>query len=178
MYYASISEAFGVDSLDAKPETAPKATTKVERTKFLEKVMGEDVQDTDSMDVEPVLTIIPEERKLSKFEVKKYVSEVYTKEGINAIWKLLDTRVQKQILGMCKNSVTNAQKFFDDIFTSPEKMLVILAGLFILIILLDVSQNKTDTASRPMMSEQLYYPQYYQGGNSGYYGGTYPILTR
>ena len=63
MYYASISEAFGVDSLDAKPETAPKKTTKVERTKFLEKVMGEDVQGTDSMDVEPVLTVIPEERK-------------------------------------------------------------------------------------------------------------------
>jgi hypothetical protein len=75
---------------------------------------------------------------------------------------MMDARVKKKILGMCNKSANNIKGFFDDIFTSPEKMLAILAVLFVIIILLDISQPKAVEVPRvnmQNMAEQFYYPQ-------------------
>lgn len=151
MYYCSISEAFGVDSLEKPQKDVPKQTTKVERVKFPTELVGDDNDDTD----EELPTMIPEERKITSVEVKRYISDMYTKEGMAKVWELIDPRIRKKLLSACKSSLTNTRKWFDDIFSSPEKLLVILAILFVLILLLDSNKKPEVHAYRPQ--EQYFY---------------------
>ena len=157
MYYCSISEAFGVDSLEKPQADAPKKTTKVERVKFPSELVGDDnIGDSD----EELPTMIPEERKITSLEVKRYISEMYTKQGMAQVWELIDPRIRKKLLSACKSSMVNTKKWFDDIFSSPEKLLVILAMLFILILLLDSSSKKPESIPSYRPQEQyFYYPQ-------------------
>lgn len=156
MYYCSISEAFGVDSLEKPQADAPKTTTKVERVKFPSELVGDD----NSGDTEELPTMIPEGRKITSLEVKRYISEMYTKKGMAKVWELIDPRIRKKLLSVCKSSMVNTRKWFDDIFSSPEKLLVILGMLFILILLLDSSSKKTESAPSYRPQEQFfYYPQ-------------------
>ena len=152
MYYCSISEAFGVDSLE-KPQE-PKTTTKVERVKFPSELVGDDNGD----DNEDLPTMIPEERNITSLEVKRYISDMYTKQGIDSVWKLIDPRIRKKLLSACKASMANTRKWFDDIFTSPEKLLVILAMLFVLILLLDSGNKKEMTPQYRQHEQFFYYP--------------------
>jgi len=155
MYYCSISEAFGVDSLEKPQNDAPKTTTKVERVKFPSELVGDD----NGGDTEELPTMRPEERKITSLEVKRYISDMYTKHGMEKVWKLIDPRIKKKLLSACKSSMVNTRKWFDDIFSSPEKLLVILAILFVLILLLD-SGKKTEMAPSYRPQEQFfYYPQ-------------------
>ena len=155
MQFATLFDAFGVDSL----ETGEKKSDS-KRTKFQDKVFGEDVGDSDKTDIEPPIMIIPEDRKITKREVQEFLADAYRKKGINGVWNMMDSRMQKKLLGMCNKSASNIKGFFDDIFTSPEKMLAILAVLFVVIILLDMSQHKAAEVSRVnMQAEQFYYPQ-------------------
>lgn len=157
MQFATLFDAFGVDSL----ETGEKKPVN-KRTKFQDKVFGEDVEDVDKTDVEPPIMVIPEDRKITRREVKEFLADTYRKKGINGVWNILDARMQKKLLGMCNKSASNIKGFFDDIFTSPEKMLAILAVLFVIIILLDISQHKAPEVPRvnmQNMAEQFYYPQ-------------------
>lgn len=156
MYYCSISEAFGVDSLEKPQADAPKTTTKVERVKFPSELVGDD----DSGDTEELPTMIPEGREITSLEVKRYISEMYTKKGMAKVWELIDPRIRKKLLSVCKSSMVNTRKWFDDIFSSPEKLLVILGMLFILILLLDSSSKKTESipSYRPQ-DQYFYYPQ-------------------
>jgi hypothetical protein len=152
MYYCSISEAFGVDSLEKPQADAPKATTKVERVKFPSELIGDD----NSGDTDELPTMIPEERKITSLEVKRYISEMYTKQGMAKVWELIDPRIRKKLLSACKSSMVNTRKWFDDIFSSPE----ILAMLFILILLLDSSSKKPEmTPSYRPQEQYFYYPQ-------------------
>ena len=156
MYYCSISEAFGVDSLEKPQADAPKATAKVERVKFPSELIGDD----NSGDTDELPTMIPEERKITSLEVKRYISEMYTKQGMSKVWELIDPRIRKKLLSACKSSMVNTKKWFDDIFSSPEKLLVILAMLFILILLLDSSSKKPESIPSYRPQEQFfYYPQ-------------------
>ena len=157
MQFATLFDAFGVDSL----ETGEKKPVN-KRTKFQDKVFGEDVEDADAKDVDPPILVIPEDRKITKLEVQEFIADTYRKKGISAVWNMMDARVKKKILGMCNESASNIKGFFDDIFTSPEKMLAILAVLFVIIILLDISQHKAPEVPRVNMQnmpEQFYYPQ-------------------
>ena len=157
MYYCSISEAFGVDSLEKPQADAPKKTTKVERVKFPSELVG---TSSDSNDDDELPTMIPEERKITSLEVKRYISEMYTKQGMAKVWELIDPRIRKKLLSACKSSMVNTKKWFDDIFSSPEKLLVILAMLFILILLLDSSSKKPESIPSYRPQEQyFYYPQ-------------------
>ena len=72
---------------------------------------------------------------------------------------MMDDRIKKKLLGMCNKSARGVKSFFEDIFTSPEKMLAILAVLFVIIILLDISQPKAPEVPRVNIPEQFYYPQ-------------------
>jgi hypothetical protein len=153
MYYASISEAFGVDDLEKKedPKMEPKVTKKVERVRFPAELLGEEDDD---------ITMIPDDRKLSDLEVKQYISDMYTKKGISRVWNLLDSRIKKKVVESCKKSVRDTKKWFDDIITSPEKLLVILALLFVLILLLDSSSAKPqDPVTYRPTDQYYYYPQ-------------------
>jgi hypothetical protein len=157
MQFATLFDAFGVDSLE---DVGKKPASK--RTAFQDKVFGEDVEDADIKDVEPPIMVIPEYRKITKLEVQEFISNAYRKKGINAVWNIMDVRIQKQLLGICNKSANGIKGFFEDIFTSPEKMLAILAVLFVIIILLDISQPKAPEVQRvnmANMSEQYYYPQ-------------------
>lgn len=154
MQFATLMDAFGVSSL----ETGDKKTAS-KRTVFEDKVFGEDVEESDTKDVEPPITIIPEDRKITKREVQEFIADTYRKKGINAVWNMMDDRIKKKILGMCNKSARNVTGFFEDIFTSPEKMLAILAVLFVIIILLDISQPKKVDIPKVTMAEQFYYPQ-------------------
>ena len=157
MYYCSISEAFGVDSLEKPQADAPKKTTKVERVKFPSELVG---TSSDSNDDDELPTMIPEERKITSLEVTRYISEMYTKQGMAKVWELIDPRIRKKLLSACKSSMVNTKKWFDDIFSSPEKLLVILAMLFILILLLDSSSKKPESIPSYRPQEQyFYYPQ-------------------
>jgi len=161
MYYATLSEAFGVDTLEHEKTENPKPKVKATARKsfaFSDKVFGEDVEDSDFVDTEPPPVFIPEDRKLSNSEVKKYITNLYKKEGLNAVWNLLDKRVQLKLMGMCKDTIQGAKTFFDDLFTSPEKIMIILAVLFVIIILLDSSKGK-DHYTQPQVSQGYYYPQ-------------------
>ena len=154
MQFATLMDAFGVNSLetgDKKPGS--------KRTAFEDKVFGEDVEDADKAGVEPPIMVIPEDRKITKREVREFIADTYRKKGINAVWNMMDVRIQKKILGMCNKSARNIKGVFEDIFTSPEKMLAILAVLFVIIILLDISQPKKVEMPRVNMAEQFYYPQ-------------------
>ena len=155
MYYCSISEAFGVDSLEKPQNDAPKTTTKVERVKFPRELVGDDNGD----DTEDLPTMIPEERKITSLEVKRYISDMYTKHGMEKVWKLIDPRIKKKLLSACKSSMVNTRKWFDDIFSSPEKLLVILAILFVLILLLDSGKKTEMTPSYRPQEQFFYYPQ-------------------
>ena len=155
MFFASINEAFGVDSLE-KPneEVVPRKTTKVERVRFPTELAGE------SADDDEMPTMIPEDRKITSLEVKEYLSEMYTKKGMKKVWELLDPKIKRKILSSCKSSIKNTTKWFDDILSSPEKLLIILAILFVLILLLDSSSKKPEASvnySRP--DQYYYYPQ-------------------
>ena len=154
MYYCSISEAFGVDSLEKPQNDAPKTTTKVERVKFPSELVGDDNGD----DTEDLPTMIPEERKITSLEVKRYISDMYTKHGMEKVWKLIDPRIKKKLLSACKSSMVNTRKWFDDIFSSPEKLLVILAILFVLILLLDSGKKTEITPSYRPQEQFFYYP--------------------
>jgi len=170
MYYATLSEAFGVDSLEHEKTEIPKTKATARKSfSFSDKVFGEDVEDSDVVDTDPPPVFVPTERTLSNSEVKKYISNLYKKDGLNAVWNLLDKRIQLRIMGMCKNMINEAKTFFDDIFTSPEKIMIILAVLFVIIILLDSGKGK-DTPQAPQVSQgyypQQFYPQqFYQGGS-------------
>jgi hypothetical protein len=155
MNYCSISEAFGVDSLEKPQNDAPKTTTKVERVKFPRELVGDDNGD----DTEDLPTMIPEERKITSLEVKRYISDMYTKHGMEKVWKLIDPRIKKKLLSACKSSMVNTRKWFDDIFSSPEKLLVILAILFVLILLLDSGKKTEMTPSYRPQEQFFYYPQ-------------------
>lgn len=157
MQFATLMDAFGVNSLE---DVGKKPASK--RTAFEDKVFGEDVEDADIKDVEPPIMVIPEDRKITKREVQEFIADAYRKKGINAVWNMMDVRIQKKILGMCNKSASGIKGFFEDIFTSPEKMLAILAVLFVIIILLDISQPKAPEVQRvnmQNMAEQFYYPQ-------------------
>ncbi|AGE54886.1 hypothetical protein PBCVMA1D_339L [Paramecium bursaria Chlorella virus MA1D] len=157
MYYATLNEAFGVDSLENDREETPKMTPKTKpviRTKFTDKIFGEDVDDSDFVDTEPPPVFVSNERKLSNAEVKKYISNLYKKEGLDAVWNLLDKRVQMKLMTMCSNIVKKTKTFFDDLFTSPEKIMVILGILFFVIILLDSNKEKH---YHPQSQPQVYY---------------------
>ena len=157
MQFATLMDAFGVNSLE---DAGKKSENK--RTTFQDKVFGEDVEDADTKVVEPPILVIPEDRKITKREVQEFIADAYRKKGINAVWNMMDVRIQKKILGMCNKSASNIKGFFEDIFTSPEKMLAILAVLFVIIILLDISQPKKVEIPRvnmQNMAEQFYYPQ-------------------
>jgi hypothetical protein len=164
MYYATLSEAFGVDSLEHEKTEIPKTKATTRKSfSFSDKVFGEDVEDSDSADTEPPPVFIPADRTLSNAEVKKYITDLYKKKGLNAVWNLLDKRIQLKLVGMCKNMINGAKTFFDDIFTSPEKIMIILAVLFVIIILLDSGKGKDHQA--PQVTQGYYYPQqFYQGG--------------
>ena len=157
MQFATLMDAFGVNSL----ETGDKKPAN-KRTTFQDKVFGEDVEDADTKDVEPPILVIPEDRKITKREVQEFIADTYRKKGMNAVWNMMDDRIKKKILGMCNKSASGVKSFFEDIFTSPEKMLAILAVLFVIIILLDISQPKKVEMPRvnmQNMAEQFYYPQ-------------------
>ena len=154
MQFATLMDAFGVDSLE--PEQKKPASN---RTKFQDKVFGEDVDDADKTDVEPPIMVIPEDRKITRREVQEFIGDAYRKQGINAVWNMMDDRIKKKLLGMCNKSARGVKSFFEDIFTSPEKMLAILAVLFVIIILLDISQPKAPEVPRVNIPEQFYYPQ-------------------
>lgn len=158
MQFATLFEAFGVDSLE-KEVKMKRPESEAKRTKFEEQIFGEDVEDADEKDVEPPIMVIPEDRKITKREVQEFISNAYRKKGITAVWNMMDRRIQTKILGMCNKSASNIKGFFDDIFTSPEKMLAILAVLFVIIILLDLSKPKAVEIPRAAMPEQFYYPQ-------------------
>ncbi|AGE54576.1 hypothetical protein PBCVKS1B_302L [Paramecium bursaria Chlorella virus KS1B] len=159
MYYATLSEAFGVDTLEHEKTETPKTKATTRKTfTFSDKVFGEDVDVSDSVDTEPPPVFIPEDRKLSNSEVKKYIANLYKKEGINAVWNLLDKRVQIKLMGMCKDTIQGAKTFFDDLLSSPEKIMIILAVLFVIIILLDSGKGKEQYA-QPQVSQGYYYPQ-------------------
>ena len=169
MYYATLNEAFGVDSLEKEetPIQKTKATTR-KSFDFSDKVFGEDVDVSDVVDTEPPQVFIPKPHGPTNSEVKQYIKNLYKKEGLEAVWNLLDKRIQLKLMMMCKNFITNTKTFFDDIFSSPEKIMVILAVLFVVIILLD--SNKS-LQPQPQPQTQMYYypqpqPQFYQGGYS------------
>lgn len=156
MQFATLMDAFGVNSLE---DVGKKPASK--RAAFEDKIFGEDVEDADIKEVEPPIMVIPEDRKITKREVQEFIADAYRKKGINAVWNMLDVRIQKRIVGMCNESARGVSGFFEDIFTSPEKMLAILAVLFVVIILLDISQAKMPEVPRVNMPnmEQFYYPQ-------------------
>jgi len=176
MFFASINEAFGVDSLEKtdeeikqRPKTAKAERVSVDRTKFPTKEMvGEDIPDEDSYEIPAV---IPEERKLTDLEVRKYISKMYTKGGIKKVWSLLDQRIRKKVLAMCNKTIQNTHKWFEDLMASPEKLLILLAIIFVLILLLDSTSSKPDVQPhcahmyRPV--EQIYYPQQAMGASNG-----------
>jgi hypothetical protein len=157
MQFATLMDAFGVNSLETgvkKPEN--------KRTAFESQVFGEDIEDADTKDVEPPIMVIPEDRKITKREVQEFLADAFRKKGIDGVWNMMDARIKKKILGVCNNSARGVKSFFEDIFTSPEKMLAILAVLFVIIILLDISQPKAPEVPRinmQNMAEQFYYPQ-------------------
>jgi hypothetical protein len=148
MQFATLKEAFGVDSLE---NGGARAGT---RKKF-EDVPGEDVHDVETKDIEPPITVIPEDRKITKREVQEFIANTYRKGGMPAVWNMLDSRVQERILWSCKQSAGNVRGFFEDLFASPEKLLALLAVLFVVIILLDTSQGKKDMPK----TQGCYYPQ-------------------
>ena len=165
MFFASINEAFGVDSLEKTEDEIQKNRPKtmkterasvVSRTKFpTEDMVGEDVKDDDVFEIPAVIT---EERKLTDLEVRKYISQMYTKGGIRKVWGLIDPKIRKKILTMCNRTVKNTNKWFEDILSSPEKLLIILAIIFVIILLLDTTSPKVEIPTqtfRPM--EQVYY---------------------
>jgi hypothetical protein len=150
MQFASISEAFGVDSLEKEDVRVP--AKKIERVRF----PAELIEQSDEIDELP--TLIPDDRKLSELEVKQYLSNLHSKQGLNAVWNLLDPKIKRHILEKCKKSFASANKWFEDLLTSPEKLLVILAILFVLILLLDSTGKKQEAPThffRPQ--EQFYY---------------------
>ena len=153
MFFASINEAFGVDSLEKPKEEIPRTTTKVERVRFPTELVGENDDDDD----DNIPTMIPEDRKITSLEVKNYLSKVYTKQGMKKVWELLDPKIKRKILSSCKSSIQNTQKWFDDILASPEKLLIILAILFVLILLLDSSSKKAEAPAASYRPEQYYY---------------------
>ena len=163
MFFASINEAFGVDSLEKtedeiqknRPKTMKTERVKVSRTKFpTEDMVGEDVKDDDY----EIPNIIPEERKLTDAEVRRYISKMYTKGGLRNVWRLLDPKIRKKILTMCNKTVENTNRWFEDLLSSPEKLLILLAIIFVIILLLDSTSPKAEIPAqtfRPM--EQVYY---------------------
>jgi hypothetical protein len=157
MFFASINEAFGVDSLE-KPqeEVVPRKTTKVERVRFPTELAGESVASDDGDDIP---TMIPEDRTITSLEVKEYLSNMYTKQGMKKVWELLDPKIKRKILSSCKSSIKNTTKWFDDILSSPEKLLIILAILFVLILLLDSSSKKAEAPAAFRPEQYYYYPQ-------------------
>ncbi|AGE50134.1 hypothetical protein ATCVCanal1_289L [Acanthocystis turfacea Chlorella virus Canal-1] len=164
MFFASINEAFGVDSLEKtedevaknRPKTMKTERASVSRTKFpTEDMVGEDIGDDDSYELP---TVIPEERKLTDLEVRRYISKMYTKGGLKKVWALLDPKIRKKILTMCNKTVENTNKWFEDLLSSPEKLLILLAIIFVIILLLDSTSSKAEVPAqtfRPM--EQVYY---------------------
>jgi hypothetical protein len=148
MYYATLNEAFGVDSF----EPPPKKEEKVARVKFSNKILGEDVD----IPTDPPATFAPRQKPIDRASVRKYISTTYAVGGVEAVWNLLEPRVQTHIISMCNESANSIHRFFDDILSSPDKMLVLLAVLFMLIMLLDVSQDSSRVRTTPME-----YPQFY-----------------
>jgi len=166
MYYATLNEAFGVDKLEEEKTQIPKTRpTKPKTFAFSDKIFGEDVEESDATDTEPPLAPVSEDRKLSNAEVKKYITNLYKTNGLNAVWNLFDKRIQLKLMGMCKDMINDAKTFFDDILSSPEKIMMILAILFVIIIILDSgSGNKHHHCNH---TQGYYYPQpqaqFYQG---------------
>ena len=147
MQFATIMDAFGVDCLDNG------ATHKGGRKKF-EDVPGEDIHEIETRDAEPPIMVIPEDRRITRREVREFIAKTYRKEGMAAVWNMLDSRIKERILWTCKQSTIDVRGFFEDLFTSPEKLLAILAVLFVVIILLDTSQGKKNTQKM----QEYYYP--------------------
>lgn len=142
MQFATLFDAFGVHSLEKEVKKSDS-----NRTAFEDKIFGEEAKE--ETDEEPV-SFIPEERKITKIEVKEFIANAYKKNGINAIWDLMDPRVKRKLIHMCQQSARSAKNFFDDLFTSPEKMLAILGLLFVVIILLDIGGKKKEIVPEPM----------------------------
>lgn len=158
MFFATIGEAFGVDTLEKKEET--NQTMPVERVKFSRELLGET---PDSNVTDDIPTMIPEERRLTDLEVRQYISKMYTKQGMRKVWSLIDPRIKRRIVETCNKSAKNTQKWFEDILSSPEKLLIILAVIFVLILLIDSTSKKTETAVAPTTyrpAELMYYQTY------------------
>lgn len=150
MYFASIYDAFGVDTLEKEPQKPV-----VDRVKFQEEPTRETVDEVVKDDV----FMIPEEKKVTEREVRQYISNMYTKKGIKKVWSLLNPKIRMNILKMCKNSVKNTHAWFESILSSPEKLLVILALIFIVILLIDsVSSKKPEYFTQPPQ-EYYFVPQ-------------------
>lgn len=150
MYFASIYDAFGVDTLENEPRKP------INRAKFQDEPKGEETNDEVVEDV----VMIPEEKKITEQEVRRYISNMYTKKGLKKVWNLLNPKIKMNILKMCTKSVKNTHAWFESILSSPEKLLIILAIIFVIILLIDSMSSKSDTVhmySRP--SEYYFIPQ-------------------
>ena len=84
---------------------------------------------------------------------------MYTKGGLKKVWSLLDPRIRKKFVAMCNKTAKNTQKWFEDLMTSPEKLLIILAVIFVLIVLLDSTSPKPEVQVQTYRPMEYYYPQ-------------------
>ena len=149
--FATLKEALGVDSFDT-----PEMQLGGDTTSFTlaDKIFGTDVHDegADPMDAPAG---IRQNKKITQTQVKRYISNVYKTKGIAGVWSVLDPRVKQHVLKMCTKQMVDFTSWFDDLFKSPEKMLILLAMVFVLIVVLDTSAPAAETNAPPM-----YYYQY------------------
>lgn len=124
MTYATIEEAWGLKTLGRDPDATMTKPVKKKSLKYF-RPPSAFVSDTPHR---PVPTVR---------DVQKFVAGLYSKSGVKGVIQLLGPQISR---AMCGDKVVDAKSWFSSMLEDPEKMLIVLAVLFGVIVLLDVTK--------------------------------------
>jgi hypothetical protein len=123
MTYATIEEAWGLKTLGRDPDATMTKPVKKKSLKYF-RPPSAFVSETPH---KPVPTVR---------DVQKFIAGLYAKTGAKGVIQLLGPQISQAICG----KAADAKSWLSSLLEDPEKMLIILAALFGLIVLLDVTK--------------------------------------
>jgi hypothetical protein len=122
MAYATIEEAWGLKSF-ARESSRPEKRVVIKTPPIKRPPAFES-----STPHRPVPTVR---------DVQKFIAGLYAKSGASGVIQLLGPQISK---ALCGKAAANGKSWLSSLLEDPEKMLMILAVLFGVIVLLDVTK--------------------------------------
>jgi hypothetical protein len=127
MAYATIEEAWGLKSF-ARESSRPEKRVVIKTPPIKRPPVISPSAFASSTPHRPVPTVR---------DVQKFIAGLYAKSGASGVIQLLGPQISK---ALCGKAAANGKSWLSSLLEDPEKMLMILAVLFGVIVLLDVTK--------------------------------------